>query len=72
MAKKQTIKLRNKRGTVVPFAFAHALNLLRLQESRGGSKGWQIDESEKNWKFGNNEIYRDTSSRTGKESEEGE
>ena len=71
MPRKQTIKLINKRGEVSPFGMPHALNLLRMQKAHG-NKDWAIDKSEKDWKFGNNEIYRDTNSGSQKESEASE
>lgn len=64
---KQTIKLANKRGDVQVFSMAHALNLLRMQQSNG-NKGWVIDKSEK-YKFGNNEIYRHRDSGDSKKTE---
>ena len=68
-AAKKSIKLINARGNVTPFSMEHALALLRLQARRGGVAGWSIDKSEKDWKFGNNEIYRSTGSGASEEPE---
>ena len=67
MANKKTVTLKNKRGQNHPFDFAHALNLLRLQEKKG-IKGWVLNE--KNWEYKNHEITRKPNKREVKESDQ--
>ena len=47
--------INGKEVSVQDFSFEHALNLLRLQQSKG-SKGWEIKS--KDWKFVKNEIIK--------------
>lgn len=66
MKGEKTITLKDKRGGEHQFTFPHALNLLRLQASKG-RKGWVV--SDKNYKFENNEIVKRTSSTTSQKPE---
>lgn len=67
-AVKQKLKLKSKKtDRVHEVTFDHALNLLRLQASKG-STGWSLDE--KDWIFENNEISRRTNTGSSKKSEE--